>query len=90
MFTSPFPPGAERRGATSSLTGSPTLTNVSSGNRNNSDFFPVANKQEKKILSPSYSRVRKEENDTIFSQKSFVLAYVEMYQFNTYRKLIAD
>ena len=46
-----FPPEAERRGASSTLTGSSTLANALRGSQNNSEFLPKDDSQEKNITS---------------------------------------
>ena len=49
----------ERNSASSTLTWSSTLTNALRGNQNNSESPPVADRQEKKILFPTKSILRK-------------------------------
>ena len=69
----------------STLTGSSTLTNALRGNQKTMEFPPVADRQEKNIIS--HCLKGKQDNDTTFSQKIFAFVYEKVYQINTYRKL---
>ena len=58
-------PGAERRGASSTTTGSSTLTNALRSNQNISELPPIADRQEEKINFLLFQGM--EDDDTFFS-----------------------